>query len=88
MASSGDRRASSELLDRIGDEMIDVYAQRRKTKKGRLEVEKIRATRDRRKPADFAQLISRTLYGCELLFFTGKAKSTTENTLHSSGNVE
>lgn len=67
--SSLNRNIDGRFLYKIGDEMLSVYLRRHASNQDAIGVEKIRRMKDRREPADYVQLISRTLFSCELLFY-------------------
>ncbi len=71
MLSETNRRLDESFFDRIGKELIDIYGSRRRSQDESLRLDRIRAVRQRRRPAEFAQLVSQTLFDCELLIYSG-----------------
>jgi hypothetical protein len=69
LASTRGRVPDEGFLSAIADELLEVYARRRETPVERERIARIRRVRERRSPAQFAQLVSQTLFDCELLFY-------------------
>lgn len=69
------RPVNREFFEGIGDELIEIYERRRQSVDENSRIERIRALGDRRQPADFAQLIARTLFSAEIIIFAPDAKS-------------
>jgi hypothetical protein len=60
-------RQRPESYGAVAEELLDTYEERRPTHIERRRVADIRALRQRRNAPDFARLVARTLFQCELL---------------------
>lgn len=60
-------RSRPESYGAVAEELLDIYERRRRTLIEHDQVAAIRALRERREAHEFARLIARTLFQCELL---------------------